>query len=95
VLAAASASERAAWPLVARHPLTGEPVLRCAEPSTHETPGARRLAELSRRFYDPAFCYAHSWREGDVLVADNHALLHGRAPSALDGRRRVTRVDVM
>jgi alpha-ketoglutarate-dependent taurine dioxygenase len=58
---------------------------------------ARALGAASKseaRFYDAAACYAHRWREGDVLVADNLALLHGRAPFAPDTLRRVLRFTV-
>ncbi len=35
---------------------------------------------------DPSLCYAHAWRDNDIVLADNHALLHGRR--AFRARRR-------
>ena len=51
-------------------------------------------ARARGRLYDPEACYVHAWREGDVLLADNHALFHGRAAFAQEARRRVRRVNV-
>ena len=28
-------------------------------------------ALLSDLLYDPRFCYAHTWKTGDILIADN------------------------
>jgi alpha-ketoglutarate-dependent taurine dioxygenase len=82
--------------VVRAHPVTGEAVLRCAEPLGEGiTSEGVRLPELSRRLYHPAVCYVHSWRVGDVVVADNHALLHGRAAYGRGVRRRLSRVGVM
>src|SRR5262245_31732214 len=73
-----------------RHPATGETVVRFAEPVEDLNPvrltidglAARDqpafLARMRELLRDPAVHYAHEWREGDVVLADNHALLHGR-----------------
>ena len=116
VLAGAPFQERAAWTAVTlqypsaagtitqslldRHPLTGDAVLRYAEPTragerAHEERAGALFAGLRRRLYDPRVCYPHPWRDGDVLLADNHVLLHGRAPFAQGARRRVRRVNVL
>jgi len=95
-------------PLVQTHPATGETVLRLAEPvETALNPVARRasglppakldslLAELTRRAYDPAFCLAQRWRPGDLLLADNHALIHGRRAFAQDCPRHLRRIQLL
>lgn len=94
-------------PLLARHPLGGEPVLRYAEPVDDLNPvrleiegiaaGMRSdfLLDMSRRLRDPQVCYAHTWRDGDILIADNHALLHGRRAFAESAPRHIRRVNVL
>jgi alpha-ketoglutarate-dependent taurine dioxygenase len=94
-------------PLLATHPLSGEPVMRYAEPVEDLNPvrleiegvadGAREsfLLDMRRRLRDPAVCYAHRWRDGDILIADNHALLHGRRAFAESAPRHIRRVNVL
>lgn len=94
-------------PLLAAHPSGGEPVLRYAEPVDDLNPvrleiegiaaEAREafLLDLRRRLRDPEVCYAHAWRDGDILVADNHALLHGRRAFRESAPRRIRRVNVL
>jgi alpha-ketoglutarate-dependent taurine dioxygenase len=102
---------RVTAPLAARHPVTGQPTLRYAEPPDEgtaelnplvvEAPGlsaaelADLLTELRAALYDPRHCYAHAWREGDFLVADNHLLLHGRHPFRSHSPRHLQRVHVL
>ena len=116
VLARTPLDERAAWTamrlryasadgtitqsLVNRHPITGDAVLRYAEPMrdgdrAREERASPLFAGLRRRLYDPQACYPHPWRDGDVVLADNHALLHGRAPFAQSAGRRVRRVNIL
>jgi alpha-ketoglutarate-dependent taurine dioxygenase len=91
-------------PLVARHPVSGEEVLRFAEPvsdlnpvtvTVHGLDGEAFFADVRGRLRDPALCYAHAWRVNDVLVADNHALLHGRRALARSAPRHLRRVNVL
>jgi alpha-ketoglutarate-dependent taurine dioxygenase len=96
-----------ASPLLATHPVSGEPVMRYAEPVEDLNPvrleiegvaseaRAAFLLDMRRRLRDPEVCYAHRWREGDVLVADNHALLHGRRAFAESSPRHIRRVNVL
>lgn len=93
--------------LLDRHPLTGEPVLRFAEPVRDLNPvslkidglppdGAEAfLADMHERLRRPDVCHAHVWRSGDVLIADNHALLHGRRPFKAQAPRHIRRVNLM
>lgn len=94
-------------PLLSTHPVGGGPVLRYAEPVEDLNPvrleiegvaaeaRAAFLLDLRRRLRDPEVCYAHRWRDGDILVADNHALLHGRRAFAESAPRHIRRVNVL
>lgn len=94
-------------PLLARHPSSGEQVLRYAEPVDDLNPvrleiegvaeGSREafLLDMRRRLREPEVCYAHAWRDGDILVADNHALLHGRRAFGESAPRHIRRVNVL
>jgi alpha-ketoglutarate-dependent taurine dioxygenase len=94
--------------LVQRHPRTGAPILRFAEPvDTKLNPvqvrvegaaashGGDLLADLSARFHDPRFSYAHVWEDGDYLVADNYALVHGRSAFTKASPRHLRRVQIL
>jgi alpha-ketoglutarate-dependent taurine dioxygenase len=98
-------------PLVGRHPSSGSATLRYAEPpddrtaklnqlelSVHGVPEgdvADLLGALRATLYDPRHCYAHAWREEDILIADNHALLHGRSAYVSGSRRHMQRVHIL
>ncbi len=95
-------------PLAQRHPATGEEILRFAEPvETVLNPVAMSaeglpepelsglLARLSRRLYEPEFCLEHQWEPGDMLIADNHALVHGRRAFAKDCPRHLRRIQLL
>jgi alpha-ketoglutarate-dependent taurine dioxygenase len=97
--------------LVGRHPVTGEATVRFAEPANESTvrlntpqveveglsaaEGEELLTQLRRLTYDPRFVYAHAWQPGDLVAADNHALLHGRTPYRAHAPRRLWRVHVL
>jgi alpha-ketoglutarate-dependent taurine dioxygenase len=94
-------------PLLARHPSRGEFVLRYAEPVEDLNPvqleiegvGAEAravfLPDMHRRLRDPSVCYVHQWRDGDILIADNYVLLHGRRAFAESAPRHIRRVNVL
>lgn len=93
--------------VAARHPGLGVPVIRYAEPVRDlnpvtvepldlDPPGASALmAELGEALHDPRVELALPWRDGDVVIADNHALLHGRRAFHVDAARHLLRVNVM
>lgn len=94
--------------LVQRHPRSGIPVLRFAEPvETKLNPVSVRaeskeaplegefLADLARRFHDPAVLYAHRWEDGDYLIADNHRLVHGRTAFVRESPRHLRRIQIL
>ncbi len=91
--------------LVQRHPKSGVPVLRFAEPvETKLNPvtvscegghSADLLGDLAHRFYDPKASYLHQWEPGDYLIADNHTLVHGRNAFTRETPRHLRRVQIL
>ncbi len=83
-------------PLIARHAITGDEVLRFAEPVrdlnpvTLEGASDALIADLTERLH--ATAHVHRWRPNQILIADNFALLHGR--NAFAGHRHLERVNV-
>jgi alpha-ketoglutarate-dependent taurine dioxygenase len=49
---------------------------------------------LRRLLYDPNVLYAHSWQDGDILIADNFTLLHGREAFEPGSPRHLRRVHI-
>jgi alpha-ketoglutarate-dependent taurine dioxygenase len=94
-------------PMIEKHPVSGEETLRYAEPVhdlnpvTLEIPSmsleqrAGLIAEMAVLLRKPEFCVAHAWRAGDVLIADNHALLHGRNAFREAGARHIRRINIL
>lgn len=93
-------------PLVVPHPVTEEATLRFAEPvpgdngveltisGIVEEAADAFVEELRSRLLAPQVGYAHEWKTGDMVIADNHALLHGRRALRSGSRRRVRRVSL-
>jgi alpha-ketoglutarate-dependent taurine dioxygenase/4-hydroxybenzoate polyprenyltransferase len=95
--------------VVDRHPATGETVLRFAEPVDDLNPvrvrgiglspleSASMITELRSSLRRPDAVLEHAWRSGDVVIADNHALLHGRRSFRASGPavRHIRRVNVL
>lgn len=52
-------------------------------------------ASLQEALYDPRYCYAHSWQAGDIVIADNFSLLHGREAFVSKAPRHIQRVHVL
>jgi alpha-ketoglutarate-dependent taurine dioxygenase/4-hydroxybenzoate polyprenyltransferase len=94
-------------PVVAAHPTLSRPVIRYAEPVQDLNPvtveplqGTRAdakalMTELSARLHDPKVLLYVPWHEGDMIVADNHALLHGRRAFLASAPRHLLRVNVL
>jgi alpha-ketoglutarate-dependent taurine dioxygenase len=96
--------------LVADHPVHHVPTLRYSppvdatagfrNPNTVTLEGLDQasmnesMAQLHRQLAHPAHRYEHAWRTGDVLIADNLALLHGRNAFASGSSRHLQRVHV-
>ncbi|MEZ4310843.1 MAG: TauD/TfdA family dioxygenase [Polyangiaceae bacterium] len=93
--------------VVDQHPTTNETVLRFAEPVDDLNPvhvraeglspleSARMITELREALSAPDAVLAHVWRSGDVVIADNHALLHGRRAFEGGEKRHIRRVNVL
>jgi len=93
-------------PVVACHPYTGEAVLRFAEPVDEKNPvrvmaigldalaSAKTVTELREALALPEAVLLHRWEKGDVVIADNHALLHGRRAFTGADKRHIRRVNV-
>lgn len=98
-------------PLVGRHRDSGAPSIRFIEPFNEDNlevnpvrvqvqglPDNEQeafLRSVIARMYDPRCMYRHRWQQGDFLIYDNHALLHGR--SKIDGNiaRHLQRIHVL
>ena len=93
--------------LITPNPENGSEVLRFAEPVLDLNPVQLKinglaggseggfLTDLHERLRDETVCYAHAWRSGDVVIADNYILLHGRREFASSDKRRIRRVNVL
>ncbi len=95
-------------PLLSTHPRRGEVTLRFAEavntkfnPVSLRVSGLNKtlselfLRDLVRKIYSPKFCYTHTWQKGDLLIADNHALIHGRRAFHSDSPRHLRRIQLL
>ena len=89
------------------HPASGEETLRFAKPVldlnpvTLDIPGmaaAQRdalITTMASLLRDPRYCIAHAWRAGDLLIADNFALLHGRNAFRHAALRHIRRINIL
>jgi alpha-ketoglutarate-dependent taurine dioxygenase len=50
---------------------------------------------LREALYSPTCFYAHEWQEGDLVIADNFSLLHGREAFETKAPRHLRRVHVL
>jgi len=94
-------------PLIDSHPVSGEPVIRFAEPVEDLNPVQLFIEGLPERQHsvflsrmqnllaDPDYCFDHVWKTEDIVIADNHALLHGRRAFSETADRHLRRVNVM
>jgi alpha-ketoglutarate-dependent taurine dioxygenase len=94
-------------PILAWHPLSGEEILRYAEPVADLNPVRLEIngidknlyeeftQDMHRRLNDEKFCYSHEWQNGDVVIADNFALLHGRKAFHKHAKRFIRRVNIL
>jgi alpha-ketoglutarate-dependent taurine dioxygenase len=53
------------------------------------------LEDMHERLNADDVCYRHEWHEGDVVIADNYVLLHGRRAFAENARRQIRRVNIL
>lgn len=96
--------------LVSEHPATGLPVLRFAEPldpdvyknpvyvevaGIDEAETGDFLKSMAERLHRRDYCYDHVWQTGDIVIADNFALVHGRNAFTGPTTRHLQRVEVI
>ena len=94
-------------PLVTQHELRGDTVLRFAEPVDDKNPvrvevmgegplvSAGLLREIRSELANPASRLELAWQPGDVVIADNLGLLHGRKAFGEAEARHIRRVNVL
>jgi len=94
-------------PLLERHPASGQPIIRFAEPVEDLNPVQLEihgllpeqhegfLGEMAQLLREPETCLVHAWRTGDIVIADNHALLHGRNAFTQTAERHLRRVNIL
>lgn len=90
-------------PLMDKHPYKDLDVLRYAEPvRTQRNPLHVRVLgehdqetverEMEELIYEPSITYTHAWETGDIVIADNYSLLHGRNPLTDSSARHIRRI---
>ncbi|MFK8257951.1 L-tyrosine/L-tryptophan isonitrile synthase family protein [Erwinia sp. AnSW2-5] len=95
------------YPLIAKHPITGEKVLRYQE-SSHsdlqkfmtkvvgkDTDSDETVRLINNLAYDERNLVEHIWQDGDIVIIDNYSVLHGRrSMSENSADRELWRVQV-
>ena len=94
-------------PLLMQHPTLHDMTLRFAEPVEDLNPvslevlgataeqSASLLNRLNELLNSSDYCYAHEWNQDDIVIADNHALLHGRRPFKMATTRHLRRINIL
>lgn len=99
-------------PLICRSLFTDEKIIRYIEAhnedneelnpmqvrllNTTEQESEQFLKEFTQRLYADQFMYRHNWCAGDVLIADNSRLLHGRSRyENTDVDRYIKRINIL
>jgi alpha-ketoglutarate-dependent taurine dioxygenase len=98
-------------PIISHHPLRGYEVIRYNEPPKSEGTFVnppdlefkgllpddldRFHQDLKDALYDSKNFYAHEWKDGDLVIADNFTLLHGRESFVSKSSRHLRRVQVL
>jgi alpha-ketoglutarate-dependent taurine dioxygenase len=93
--------------MLSQHPYNKEVILRYAEPVfTDRNPVSVTVAgmdlvlqklfieDMAALIRNPRYCYQHAWQDGDLLFADNHALIHGRHAIKSGSARHIRRIQV-
>ncbi len=88
---------RSPRPLVVPHAVSGEPMLYISWMMIDsiiglpEEESEELLRELASYLHDPDYVYRHEWRNGDLVIWDNVAVLHGRDATGSERPRRLQR----
>lgn len=90
-----------------RHPVEQVPVIRYAEPVDDINPVEVQIegsgntsaetfkTETRDLLYREEYLYTHRWEDGDIVLADNHALLHGREAFRKQHERHIQRINIL
>lgn len=94
--------------LIAPHEVEKErKVMRYAEPVDDLNPVRLEIKNLTaqtdktfvqamkEQLYHPDHLYTHRWEEGDIVLADNHVLLHGREAFLNPNERYIQRINLL
>lgn len=97
--------------LLAENPQNNAPIIRFNEPpprserfpnphtlilhGVHGEEASGVVDELTASLYGKRYCYAHEWQDGDLLIADNYTLLHGREAFVAGSPRHLRRVHIL
>jgi len=86
--------------LVRENPINGRKALYVSAHASHIVgrpfaEGRALLDELTAHATQPAFCWSHQWRQGDLIIWDNRAVLHRATPyDAVKYKRLMQRTTV-
>ncbi len=90
-----------------KHPLLKETIIRYAEPVADLNPVTLKIKGLKNQtedefiagmreiLYREEFLYTHRWETGDIVLADNFALLHGREAFKNPRQRYIQRINIL
>ncbi len=93
--------------LVQKHEVDAGKVLRYAEPVDDLNPVAldikglesgsagEFIQQMKDLLYHPDYLYTHRWEQGDIVLADNHTLLHGREAFKNPNARYIQRINIL
>lgn len=93
--------------LIAKHEVEERLVMRYAEPVDDLNPVSLEIkglenqspeafiSEIEKLLYHPDNLYTHRWEAGDVVLADNHTLLHGREAFKNPNERYIQRINIL
>lgn len=92
---------------ISRHEVEDKQVIRYAEPVEDLNPVSLEIkglkdktpevftAEIKELLYKKDYLYTHRWQAGDIVLADNHTLLHGREAFKNPNERYIQRVNIL
>ncbi len=91
-------------PTVCEHPNKGVPIIRFGESVNSklnpvdleiESDYDGFYDEMVSHLYDERYLYRHNWKQGDLVLIDNHRMLHGRDSLGENTGRRFRRVHIL
>jgi len=93
--------------LTQKHEVEDLQVLRYAEPVDDLNPVSLEISGLENKtphdfimqmrdkLYHPDYLYTHRWENGDIVLADNHTLIHGREAFKKPNERYIQRINIL